>query len=489
MTLNAPSFRYRPRPKTFTPAPQPVASTCRFGNVASDLEALRLHTEYLAINALKTNPRHARKHSTQAIEKLAVSMRNMGFIVPLIVNADGMILAGHGRYRAAQKLGLKDVPVIRVHHLTEAMQRAYALADNKLAELGCWDDELLRIELQALIEIETTDVDFQCEFTGFSTADIDIALATPGSAGSDDECDPEPALQRIAITRCGDLWWLGPHRVICGDSMERSVYEALLGSDRAQIVIADPPYNVPIDGYVGGLGKHKHREFAMASGEMTSAQFTAFLTGSFALLKAFSNDGSLHYQFMDKKHIAEILAAGVAVYDECKDMLVWVKTNAGMGSLYRSQHELIFLFKHGTAPHVNNIRLGATGRYRTNVLTYAGANTFRPDRDDDLAAHPTPKPVGLIADLLRDTSRRHDLVLDNFGGGGTTLMAAERTGRRAALIEIDPLYVDATLRRWQRKTGLPARLAATGETFTAVEQRRCQDATSVMSEEADHEPA
>lgn len=484
----------------FAPSTTPVRQRTRVSkkstNIISDaappastfshLGSGRFSIVYRPITALVRNPRNARQHPKKQIQQLAFSVQEFGFINPIVVDENGMILAGHGRYEAALKLGLTDVPTIVARHLTKAQRRAYVIADNKIALQADWDTEILCVEFA---ELEALDLGFSIEVTGFSTAEIDTMAEV--SNATIDKIDKEKGgaldLRTVAVSVTGDLWQLDHHRLICGDARNRLVYERLLAGERAHIVIADPPYNVPIDGYVGGLGQHRHREFAMASGEMQPVQFVAFLTDTLRPLQEFSVDGSLHYLFMDKKHALEILTAGAAVYDKHLDILIWNKTNAGMGSLYRSQHEMIFLFKNGTAPHVNNIQLGATGRYRTNVLTYAGSNTFRPGRDDELAAHPTPKPVGLIADLLRDTSRRHALVLDNFGGGGTTLMAAQRTGRRAALIEIDPLYVDATIRRWQAKTGLCAHLAATGETFAEVECRRCQSAVAAaQTKEADH---
>jgi hypothetical protein len=249
-------------------------------------------------------------------------------------------------------------------------------------------------------------------------------------------------------------------------------YGRLLGTTKARLVVTDPPFNVRVDGHVSGLGRIKHREFAMASGEMSSPQFADFLASVFANLAAHSADGSLHYHFIDHRHIDEMVVAGARAYDERKNVLVWVKNNGGMGSLYRSQHELLFLYKHGSAPHVNNINLGVNGRYRTNVLEYAGANTFRSGRDEELARHPTPKPVALIADLIRDASNIGDWILDCFAGGGTILIAAEKTRRRAAAMEIDPLYCDLAVERWQQFTGKEAVLFGTQETFSAVAASR-----------------
>jgi DNA modification methylase len=283
------------------------------------------------------------------------------------------------------------------------------------------------------------------------------------------EDDPTESLRPQAISRSGDIWRAGEHRVCCGDALSERSYDAVLGSNKAGLVVTDPPYNVRINGHVGGSGEIQHREFAMASGEMTPAQFVSLLTVSLGHLAAHSGDGSLQYIFMDWRHCPEILAAGQAAYNELKNICVWRKANAGMGSLYRSQHEFVFVFKNGTAPHINNINLGAHGRNRSNVWDYAGINGFGRHRDELLAMHPTVKPVAMLADIIKDASHRGDVVLDAFGGSGSTLMAAERTGRRAAIIEIDPLYVDATIRRWQTLTGRTAYCEVTGETFTERE--------------------
>jgi len=243
---------------------------------------------------------------------------------------------------------------------------------------------------------------------------------------------------------------------------------------RADLVITDPPYNVVIDGHASGLGKARHREFAMGSGEMSDGEFTAFLGKVMALSMLSSKPGSLAYYFMDFRHIRQIIAAGMFVYGDPKNLCVWVKNNAGMGSFYRSQHELIYLFKNGEGPHRNNIQLGKYGRYRTNVWKYPAANTFsRSGPDGDLLAlHPTPKPVSLIADAIMDSTRRGELILDPFLGSGTAVIAAERAGRVCYGLELDPIYVDAIIRRWQRRAKRDAIHIELGESFAVREARR-----------------
>jgi DNA modification methylase len=425
--------------------------------------------ELCPLNRLKPYKNNARTHSKKQIRQIANSIKRFGFTTPVLIDDAGEIIAGHGRVEAAKLLGLTAVPTIRLSHLSETEKRAYILADNRLAEKAGWDREILAIELQGLIEL-----DFDVEITGFSTADIDITLDDAAEAagkppGPEDKL---PEVPTAAVSRTGDLWTLGSHRLLCGSSLDVGAYNLLLADDRAEMVFTDPPYNVPIDGHVSGHGRTRHREFAMASGEMSEDEFTAFLRKVGEHLVAFSVDGSIHFLCMDWRHLWEALRAGREVYSELKNVAVWNKTNGGMGSFYRSKHELVFVWKRGTAPHINNFELGQHGRYRTNVWDYAGVNTTRPGRMDELAMHPTVKPVALVVDAIKDCSRRKGIILDPFMGSGTTVIAAERTGRRAHGIEIDPAYVDVALRRWQTYTGKTATLLATGQTFEEVEETR-----------------
>jgi len=390
----------------------------------------------------------------------------------VLIDADGMILAGHARIEAAKLLDFKQVPTIRIDHLSEAQKRAYILADNRLAELAGWDNERLAVERQFLSEI---DVEFDVEITGFETADIDI-IVQGAEAETDDQADEVPKLEegQAPISRLGDLWLLGPHRLLCGNALEPESYQRLLKGQLAQMVFTDPPYNVPIDGHVCGSGKIKHPEFAMASGEMSEDQFTNFLETVLGHLADHSIDGSIHYVFMDWRHAYELQNAGRGVYSELKNLCVWNKTNAGMGSFYRSQHELVFAFKKGTAQHINNFGLGERGRYRTNVWTYPGINTFKPGRLDELAMHPTVKPVALVADAIRDCSKRGGIVLDAFAGSGTTIIAAERTARHGYAMELDPHYVDVAIQRGQEFTGNDSIHAETGQTFAEMRKNRLE---------------
>ena len=432
-----------------------------------------------ALGELRPDPRNPRNHPLKQIAKIADSIRRFGFLDPILVDPTGLIIAGHGRLLAARQLGLTAVPTVCAAHLSEIEYRAYRIADNKLADLATWDRDRLRIELESLQEAE-----FDLSLTGFEIPEIEMIL-DPGQSLAEDDGDKQPD-PGPAVTRPGDLWSLGAHRLYCGSALEAVSYAALMGAERAAVVFADPPYNVRVNGHVSGKGRARHPEFAMASGEMTQAAFTDFLSTTFAHLVAHSVDGSIHFQCMDWRHMQEMLAAAEGHY-ELKNLCVWAKDNGGMGSLYRSQHEMIFVFKAGHAPHRNNVELGKHGRNRTNVWQYPGQNTFHRDRAADLAAHPTVKPLALVADALRDVSVRGDLVLDPFCGSGTTLMAAERTRRQGRGIELDPAYVDVALRRLERLTGEPARLAATGQTFADVASLRAVATPDAANQDQDRE--
>ena len=399
-----------------------------------------------SVSTLAPWARNARTHSKKQIRQIAASIRQFGFTNPVLIDEAGTILAGHGRVAAAKLLGMSKVPCLRIDHMSEDEKRAYVLADNKLALNAGWDEDLLAAELGALLSV---DLHFEVGITGFSIPEIDgiLEVVEPEDLGDPkDDVIPGEAPSRV---RPGEVWRLGAHRLICGNALDPGVVATLMEGEQARMVFTDPPYNVPIDGHAGGLGKIKHREFAVASGEMSVDEFKGFLQSAFEGLVEHSVDGSIHYICMDWRHIPEILAAGEAVYDELKNLIVWVKDNGGMGTFYRSRHELIFAFKHGTAPHINTFELGQHGRYRTNVWQYRGVNTMRAGRMEELALHPTVKPVQMIADAIRDVSGRGEIVLDGFGGSGSTLIAAEKTGRRARLCEIDPVYCDRIIARWQ----------------------------------------
>jgi DNA modification methylase len=442
---------------------------------------------HIAVALLRPWTRNARTHSRKQLRQIADSIERFGFTNPVLIDSDNRILAGHGRVEAAKLIGMTDVPCLSFDHLSASEKRAYMLADNKLALNAGWDEELLALELKELSE---ADLEFSLDITGFSIAEVDslIEALSPEEAG-----DPtEDALPNPATTprRCrpGDIYRLGPHRLICGDVLNAAIVEALMDGEVAEMVFTDPPYNARIDGNVSGLGKVRHAEFAMASGEMSRQEFTAFLSRAFANLTAYSADGAIHFVCMDWRHMGEMLEAGAANYAELKNLVIWVKDNAGMGSFYRSRHELVFAFKKGEAPHINSFELGQHGRYRTNVWVYRGVNSRGAGRMEELALHPTVKPVAMIADAIKDVSRRRGVVLDLFGGSGSTLIAAHKTGRRARLCELDPIYCDRILARWEKFAKDEAELiacgigSAEGLTHAEASRRSEQDHGSVASE-------
>ena len=430
--------------------------------------------EQVAPDRLAPYERNARTHSKKQIRMIAKSIQRFGFVNPMLVTADNRIIAGHGRVEAAKSLGLAEVPVLRIEGLSPNEIRAYVIADNQLALKAGWDREMLAVELQHL-----GSIDFDIEVIGFETAEIDLILdAEAGKADDPGREDDVPAtVAGPAVSREGDLWLFGPagaprHRLLVGDARSGDAYARLMDGVSAAMMITDPPYNVPIAGHVSGLGRKVHREFAHASGEMSEDEFIAFLAAFMEAAGEHLTEGALSYVFMDWRHVNELQAAGRRLGVWLVNLCVWVKTNAGMGSLYRSKHELCLIFKRGDAPHRNNVELGKHGRSRSNVWTYAGVNTFRAGRNDDLADHPTVKPVQMIADAIRDVTKRGEVVLDPFAGSGTILIAAEMTGRRARGIEIDPVYADVAIRRFEAFTGKPTILAETGETYEAVAERR-----------------
>lgn len=423
--------------------------------------------QLINLSELKPSARNARTHSKRQIKQIADSISRFGFTNPILIDSEKNILAGHGRVQAAIALGLSEVPCVYLRDMTEVEKRAYVIADNKVALNAGWNKEVLASELQDLI-----DLGFEVDLTGFELPEIDLLLqevaeASPEPIEPADIC-PEPAAR--AVSKAGDRWVLGRHVIVCGDAKDPDAIERLLGGRVADMVFTDPPYNVPIEGHVSGLGRTQHREFQEASGEMSSDQFTRFLEETLSAAAKVCRDGAIAYVCMDWRHLGEVLVAGKSTFSELKNICVWAKTNGGMGTFYRSQHELVFVFKVGTAPHTNTFGLGDRGRYRTNIWSYAGVNTFKSERMAELSSHPTVKPVALVADAIRDVSHRGEIVLDIFGGSGTTLIAAEKTGRCAHILEIDPIYCDVTIRRWEKLTGKEARLSNSGKTFETIAQ-------------------
>jgi DNA modification methylase len=461
----APTFgRTQPKETTMTTSKSKERSQGSARNLFARLGPI----EYRRTGELVSYPRKVRKHPERQLVALEAAIREFGFIVPLLVSEGHEIIAGDARLIAAKRAGLPELPVIRTSHLTAAQVKAFRIADNRLPELASWDEEALTIELEEILAIDEISVDL----LGWTTAELDVLLTPQAAADKGDPADEIPEPPKVPVARSGDLWLLGGHRLLCGSSLEASAWERLMGGETARMAFTDPPYNVPVSGHVCGLGKVQHAEFAMASGEMDRPAFTSFLTSFLSNMAAHLADGAVGDICIDWRHLGELLTAVEASDLSLLNLCVWNKTNGGMGSLYRSKHELVLIAKKGRAPHINNVELGKHGRYRTNVWDYAGVNSFGRGRMTDLADHPTVKPIALVADAIRDVSGHGDIVLDAFIGSGTTLLAAERTGRRGYGIEIEPGYVDVAIRRWETITGGTPRLEDGGHSFAEIAAER-----------------
>ena len=416
----------------------------------SPLAASQLSVTYRPIGELIPDPRNARTHPKRQIEQLKASIKEFGFTNPILADPEGRIIAGHGRLQAAKALEIAQVPTITLSGLSETQKRALRIADNKIALNASWDLEILQQELGELASI---DLDIDPTLTGFSTGEIDVLLAK--SADPDDEViPPAPTTPK---TKPGDIWILGEHRIGCGDGTQHRIFAAGHRRRRpGRCRVSRSAVQCPDQGKRQPTGRH--REFAMASGEMSEANFRSFLADALGAAAGCSRDGAIHFVCMDWRHMDSLLAVGPTVYGELLNLCIWNKSNAGMGSLYRSKHELVFVYRVGMAPHLNMVELGRHGRNRTNVWDYASVSSIRGSRREDLNLHPTVKPVGLVADAIKDVTRHGDLVMDLFLGSGTTLLAAERTGRRFRGLEIDPGYVDVAIERWSARTGLEPHL-------------------------------
>ena len=432
---------------------------------ATNAGLIEIQIEYRAVAELVLDSRNPRQHSQRQVNQLADSIQEFGFVMPVVIDHKGRVVIGHGRILAAKKLRMPRIPVVEIRHLSPAQLTALRIADNKLAQNAHWDEQLLS---ESFLELKTLEPDFDLSITGFSLPEIDLAIQKLSEPSIEDE-DGVSSETGGPVCQVGDIWQLGDHLVLCGDATSDADFARLMQDKRADVVFVDPPYNVPIDGHVSGNGKVRHREFAQGAGELSREEFIRFLTSTCTLLKTYSKSGSIHFVCMDWKHLDELLTAGREVYTELKNIVTWVKSAAGMGSLYRSQHEFICVFKSGNGPHTNNIELGKNGRNRTNVWHYDGASTQVRKGNNVLELHPTVKPIKLVMDALLDCSNRGDIVVDSFLGSGTTLLAAERTGRNCRGIELDPLYVDTTIRRWQNLTGQDAVRASDGLLFRDIE--------------------
>ena len=421
--------------------------------------------EYRNVAELRPSHQNARTHSKKQIRQIADSIERFGFTNPILITDEAGVIAGHGRLEAARLLGISMVPTVKISHLSEAERRAYVLADNKLALNAGWDREILAVELQALVDLE-----FDVDITGFSLAEIDLALDENCALCSDagDPVDDEvPPFADVTVSRLGDLWKLGRHRLVCGDARAGSDFSRLLAGEKADLIFTDILYKDAVDGHL--CATLSPREIAMGAGDMFEGAFTGFLTQTLGNAARACRDGAIAFVCTDWSHIEELLSAGSQAFSELKNLCVWNKTNGGVGPIYRSKHELVFVFKIGAAPHTNNLELGETGRYRTNVWDYA---SIRSSRSGQLETRPTIKPVALIADAIRDCTHAGETVLDCFGGWGSTLIAAEKTDRTARLIEFDPFYCDTIIRRFEALTGKRAHLGSGGPFFEDVAEQR-----------------
>jgi DNA modification methylase len=408
---------------------------------------------YVPLEDLRMPSREIRKLDPAHAREVASAISTLGFCAPVLIGRDNAVIDGAVRVQAARQLGLG---------------RVLRLAANRLGEKGEWNLDELKIEFEELIF-----ADAPIEVSGFTLDEIDhIVLDEADDAIEEGPLTPEAGA--IAVVRIGDLFDLGPHRIICGSATDPDTLRQLIEGDApARLVLTDEPYNVPIAGHVTG---GRHREFAMASGEMTDAEFLAFNEAWMAAVLPCLCDGGVFGSFIDWRGYPTVHAAAIKLGLKPLNLIVWTKTNAGMGSLYRSQHELLPLFKNGSAPHVNNIELGKRGRWRSNVWTYPGASSLGSDARRGLEDHPTVKPTAMLEDALLDLSDRGDIVIDPFLGSGSTLMAAHKTGRACRGVELDPLYVDVIVRRFEAATGIAATLVETGETFEALTVRRAREA-------------
>jgi DNA modification methylase len=427
-----------------------------------------LEITYQPITTIQPNAKNARTHSKKQVRQIAASIKQFGFVNPILIDEANILIAGHGRILAASDLGMSEVPCIVISGLSDAKKRALMLADNKIAANAGWDREKLALELPELSSMLETE-GLEIALTGFEIPEIDQLSVDFGEQSDPEDVFEEPDV--TAVSKTGDVWILGKHRLMCGNARNAGNVDKLVEGQKASMAFLDPPYNVRVSS-IGGRGSVKHREFSEASGELSETEFIEFLTSTLGNASRVSNEGALHFVCMDWRHVGELWLAGKKAYAKHVNTAVWVKTNGGQGSFYRSAHEQILIFQVGAGPHVNNVELGKHGRSRTNVWNYAGVNTFRNGRMDDLRIHPTVKPIALVADAMRDCTKRGDIVLDLFCGSGSSILAAERVGRRAFCMEIDPIYVDAAVRRWQSITKKDALLSGCSSTFEEIEGKR-----------------
>lgn len=420
------------------------------------------------LESLSLHNRALRRHPEPQIAKLMSSFVTFGLIAPMIVDADGKIIAGELRLEVARRLKLVEVPVIIADHLTPDEARAYRIADNKLAEGATWDIDALRDEVAKALTFEIDP-----EALGFGGPELDVLLATPEAiAEAEEDVAPRPD----PIVRLADIFDVSTHALMCGNSTDPEQVAALMSGELADMALTDAPYNSPISNFVSTrTGSRAHREFVQASGEMSDEEFSVFLKTVMVILRDSCRDGAVIEVFMDHRNIHRLIAAGEDCGLNYFNLAVYVKNTAGMGSFLRSQHELVAIFAKPGASVLNNIMLGANGRFRTNCWMYEGRAGFSRGRKEELDRHPTPKPVPMFVDAILDCTKRNDIVLDLFVGGGTTLIAAERIGRRARVMELDPGYAEASLIRYRTAFGVEPIHRQTGLTLSELERQRREE--------------
>lgn len=454
--------------ETMTKAPtkrKAADATPPLRNITTAIEQQLGPIEHWAVDRIKVYERDLRIHSDRQMTALAACIVEYGVVMPLLVGEDGTLICGHARLAAAKRLGLPTVPVLVARCWSAARIKAYRLADNRLQELGSWSEKALAQELAEIIDLG----EVQIELVGWSTGEVDKILDLSIELESDNP-DEVPELPVEPVSQMGDLWLLGKHRLLHGSSLDAAAWAVLMNGQLADLSLNDGPWNVPINGHVSSSGRFQ--EFAMASGEMTEDEFTTFNATWMALVKSHMRNGALLMAFIDHAHLYELMTAARRAELKHLNMCVWAKTNAGLGSLWRSQYELCLVLKHGTAQHTNCVEMGKHGRHRTNLWTAAGANSFGGTRDADLKDHPTVKPQEILREAIRDVTRQGDLVVDAFSGSGSTILACEYTKRVGYAIEIEGRYVDVAIQRFEAMTGTSAVLAATGQPFAAVSAER-----------------
>ena len=481
-TVNTRSMKYSDKPGSdqggSSQLPAPASNRLRIEDAAwVDLDnGMRGRYGRCPIATLKPDPNSVRNHPQRQIKKLALAIKATTALSPVIVDETWTILAGHARVKACQSLGWIEVPIIQVSGASEAQKKIFSIADNRVAEDAAWDREkLARLmpDISKLLE----EANYSISTLGFDASQLDELVADFGRDLNAEEQIPSGILKAPPVLIEGDHLRLGSHALMVADARSATALDTLCDGTAVAAVLIDPPYNLRVRD-IGGRGRVKHEEFAFASGEMSRDEFKAFLTAALTNAARVSRQNALHYVFIDRKHVGELLEVGEAVYDAYLDLIVWNKTNAGQGGLYRSQHELIGLFRVGPEQHVDNVQMGRTGRNRSNVWTYPGSNTFRPGRMEDLTAHPTVKPLQMIAEAVKDCTQLGDVVLDTFVGSGTTLLASEKVGRRALVMDCNPQYADIAVRRWQAMTGRDAVHLETGLTFDQLSEARAREGRS-----------